>query len=489
MRTLTAIVVIGLLIGQTLAQQPASAPTATEGRVATPLLDPELKVWQDEWMKTHDPRIAWWKEARFGMFIHWGLYSVPAGEWKGQKQNHIGEWIMLDFHIPVAEYKALTRHFNPVRYNADEWVRLAKDAGMKYIVITSKHHDGFAMFRSQASAYNIADATPFQRDPLKELADACRKHGMKLGFYYSQAQDWGHPGGSAASRRPEPGVTSTTRPGNPHWDPAAQDGSMDEYIDKIAIPQVREILTNYGDIAVLWWDTPVGMTPERSKKFLPLLKLQPNILINNRLDASRRLGDFETPEQRIPATGVKGVDWETCMTMNRTWGFKAHDDQWKSTETLLRNLIDIASKGGNYLLNVGPTSEGVIPPESVTRLKEIGQWMKVNGDAIYGTSANPFEVKDAPGWTAPLNNEALVGRITKKAGSDQTTLYLHVFKWPADGKVTVPALTNPIESVTLLSGGAKLEATTEGAVTTIKVPAAAPDKIASTIVIKVKGAL
>jgi alpha-L-fucosidase len=468
------------------AQQPASAPTNTEGRAATPPLDPELKGWQDQWMKSHEKRIAWWKEARFGMFIHWGVYSVPAGEWKGQKQNHIGEWIMLDFQIPMSEYKALTKQFNPVKFNADQWVQYAKDAGMKYIVITSKHHDGFAMFKSQASDYNIADATPFGRDPLKELAEACRKHGMKLGFYYSQAQDWGHPGGAAASRKPEPGVTSTTKPGNSHWDPA-QDGSMDEYIDKVAVPQVREILTQYGDVAVLWWDTPVSMTPERAKKFLPLLQLQPNILMNNRLESSRKMGDFETPEQRIPATGIAGVDWETCMTMNRTWGFKAHDDQWKSTETLLRNLIDIASKGGNYLLNVGPTSEGLIPEPSVQRLKEIGQWMKVNGEGIYGTSANPFDAKEAPAWTAPLNEA--VGRITKKSASDGTTLYLHVFKWPADGKLSIPAIKGQIESANLLSSGAKLEAKLEGSATTIAVPLDSPDKIASTIVIKVKGAL
>jgi alpha-L-fucosidase len=485
---LTFPVVLFMTSANALCQQPASAPTATEGRVPTPMLDPELKRWQDQWMKTHDSRIAWWKHARFGMFIHWGVYSVPAGEWKGQKQNHIGEWIMLSFHIPVAEYKALTKQFNPVKFDADQWVQLAKDAGMKYIVITAKHHDGFAMFKSQASDYNIVDATPFKRDPLKELAEACRKHGIKLGFYYSQAQDWAHPGGAAAGRAPEPGVTSPKIPGTNHWDPA-QEGSMDQYIDRIAMPQVREILTNYGEIAVLWWDTPMGMTTAQSKRFLPLLELQPNIIINNRLDASRRLGDFETPEQRIPPTGVKGVDWETCMTMNRTWGYKAHDDQWKSTATLLRNLIDIASKGGNYLLNVGPTSEGLIPEPSVERLKDIGQWMKTNGESIYGTSANPFDAADAPGWTAPLNDPKLVGRITRKVQAEHTTLYLHVFKWPTDAKVHLPELKNEIESVTLLSSGAALQATTEGGATTIALPPTPPDPIASTIAVKVKGAL
>ena len=251
---------------------------------------------------------------------------------------------------------------------------MAKNAGMKYIVITSKHHDGFAMFGSKASTYNIVDATPFHRDPLKELAAACRKHGIKLGFYYSQAQDWHQPGGGSYGG---------------HWDPA-QNGSMDDYLKNIAMPQVREILSNYGPIAVLWWDTPVDITRECAEQFLPLLKLQPGIITNNRLGGGFP-GDSETPEQFVPPTGFPGRDWETCMTMNDTWGFKSNDHNWKSLETLIRNLVDIASKGGNYLLNVGPTAEGQIPAPSVDRLKAIGRWLKVNGEAIHGTSASPFK--------------------------------------------------------------------------------------------------
>jgi alpha-L-fucosidase len=409
-----------------------------------------------------DARMKWWREARFGMFIHWGLYSVPAGTYQGKQIPSIGEWIMNRGKIPVAEYRAFAPQFNPVKYNADEWVQLAKEAGMKYIVITSKHHDGFGMFDSKVTDWCITKATPFKRDPLKELAQACQKHGLKLGFYYSQAQDWNHPGGAAAG-------------GN--WD-KAQDGSMDDYIRNIAVPQVREILTNYGPIAILWWDTPKDMTPERAEQFLPLLKLQPGLITNNRLGGGYS-GDTETPEQFIPAMGYPGRDWETCMTMNGTWGYKSYDDNWKSSETLIRNLVDIASKGGNYLLNVGPTSEGLIPAPSVERLKAVGQWMKANGESIYATTASPF--KRLP--------KSL--RSTKKVDASGTTLYIHVFDWPQDGKLVVPGLKNPIESAWLLVDPQRKPLRTErdGVHALVHLTGNAPCPIASVVVLRVKGEL
>jgi len=414
----------------------------------------------NETREQRDARMKWWREARFGMFIHWGVYSVPAGTYHDKKIGGIGEWIMNSAKIPCAEYQGYAKQFNPVKYNADEWVRMAKDAGMKYIVITSKHHDGFTLFQTKASKWNVVDATPYGKDLLKPLAAACAKHGLKLGFYYSQAQDWNNPGGAAAGG---------------HWD-KAQDGSMDDYIRNVAVPQVKEILSNYGDLAVLWWDTPVDMTKERAEMLIPLLKLRPGIIHNNRLGGGYS-GDTETPEQFIPPTGYPGGrDWETCMTMNDTWGFKSYDDNWKSTETLVRNLVDIASKGGNYLLNIGPTSEGLFPEASVQRLKEVGRWMKANGESIYATSASPF--RRLP-W----------GRCTRKATSEGTILYLHVFNWPSDGKLVVPGLKNKVLAATLLTNSKdelKYEASETGVV--IEVPTAAPDPICSVVICRIEGA-
>jgi alpha-L-fucosidase len=277
--------IVSLAVGLALAVAGCATTGATASPAPAPGADGEAKSpdpYANETPQQRDARMKWWREARFGMFIHWGVYSVPAGTYNGKRIPGIGEWIMHNGKIPCAEYHEYAKQFNPVKYDPDEWVRIAKDAGMKYIVITSKHHDGFALFASKASRWNVVDATPYGKDLLKPLADACRRHGIRLGFYYSQAQDWNNPGGAAAGG---------------HWD-KAQDGDMTEYIRNVAVPQVREILTGYGDLAVLWWDTPVDMTKERADLLIPLLKLRPGIINNNRLGGGYK-GDTETPEQFI----------------------------------------------------------------------------------------------------------------------------------------------------------------------------------------------
>jgi len=416
-------------------------------------------------MSEQDQHMEWWREARFGLFIHWGLYAQPAGVWKGEEIPGISEWIMARAKIPVKEYEQLADTFNPVKYNAEQWVRLAKQAGVKYIVITSKHHDGFAMFHSKASSYNIVDATPFGRDPLQELADACDKYDMRLGFYYSQAQDWHEPGGTYWN----------IEQGEPHWDPDLVREPLMNYINGKAVPQVKEILENYGGLDILWWDTPRGMTLEAAEALQAVADDYPDLITNNRLYRPWP-GDFSTPEQNVPPTGLD-YDWEVCMTMNTSWGYKKHDNNWKSDSTLIRMLTDIASKGGNLLLNVGPTAEGEIPGPSVERLKSIGRWMDVNGESIYGTQASPF-------FKLPW------GRCTSRNTPEGTTLYLHVFHWPENNILRVPGLSAEVNNISLLSDQSqKLASHREGGDLLIDLPGQIPDPVNTVIKVETEGDL
>ncbi len=424
-----------------------------------------------ETKQQRDERMEWWREARFGMFIHWGLYSIPAGEWNGVKTY--AEWIRTQAQIPVEEYDKLVEQFNPAKFNADDWVRTAKNAGMKYIVITSKHHDGFCLFDSKYTDFDIM-STPFKRDVLKELSEACKKEGIKLCFYHS-IMDWHHP--DYLPRRDWEKTRST------------EDADFERFVVYLK-NQLKELETNYGNLGVLWFDGEWEKTwsDERGRDLYNYVRsIQPQIIVNNRVSSARGgmegftveggfAGDFGTPEQTIPATGLPGVDWEACMTMNDYWGYNKNDKNWKSVKEILQMLADIASKGGNYLLNVGPTAEGVFPQESIERLAEIGEWMKKNGQAIYGTSASPFRKLD---W----------GRCTQKINADGTRLYLHVFDWPADGKLIVPGIYNEPKTAFVLADEKKtsLAAERKEDALILSVPVKAPDANNSVIVLDVVG--
>jgi alpha-L-fucosidase len=397
--------------------------------------------------QTPDPRLSWFRQDKFGMFIHWGPYSALAGEWNGQPipPHTEAEWIMQRFNIPVAEYRERAHQFNPVKFNAEAWVNLAKSTGMKYLVVTAKHHDGFAMYQSKVSNYNIVDWTPFKRDPLKELAEACRRAGIRFSVYYSHREDWDDPNGF----------------GN-NWDynPAKQNFS--EYLENKSKPQLRELLTNYGPLGLIWFDRGMD-TPKHAAEFADIVHtLQPQCLINGRIGSYKQelMGDYQDMGDNGMPDGGLDEDWETPQTLNTTWGYSKFDQEWKTPGVVIRRLVEIVSKGGNYLLNIGPMADGTVPQPSVATLNEVGRWMKRNSESIYGTTASGL--REFP-W----------GRTTFKG----KTVYLHVFSWPADRTIRLSGLSNRPVSARLLANPAapKLPVNVQDGNILITVPALMPD--------------
>jgi alpha-L-fucosidase len=385
------------------------------------------------------------------LFIHWGLYSELAGEWQDKRYFGIAEWIMHRARISVAEYERVAARFNPSGFDAGEWVRLAKAAGMRHVMITAKHHDGFALFKSAVSRFNIVDATPFGRDPLKELAAACRAEGLRLGFYYSQTQDWHEPDGVGNS-----------------WDAWPAERNFQRYLRSKAIPQIEELLTNYGPLAGIWFDTPGPITPEESRELVELVhRLQPDCLVNSRI--GNGLGDYDTlGDQEIPHLPRAGL-WETPDTQNDTWAYARHDRNWKSPREVAERLVRVVSRGGTYMLNVGPDGKGRIPEQCARILRQVGHWVAEHEEAIHGAGPTPF---------GPLP----WGDCTTRGNR----LFLHVFQWPGNGRLVVPGLLSTVVSARL-AGGAEVPAQACADELVLDLPRPRPQTLIPVIVVDVAG--
>jgi alpha-L-fucosidase len=427
----------------------------------------------DEPSSDEKNKLEWFNEAKFGLFIHWGLYAVPAGEWEG-KSNY-GEWIQYSANIPGVEYEKLADQFNPIKFNAEEWVSLAKRAGMKYLVITAKHHEGFCMFDSKLTDFDIVDATPYGQDPLKELAAECHRQGITFCTYYS-VKDWHHENYPV-----EYTYHTKTYPEGFIGYPERNQPDYQKYFAYLR-GQVKELLTNYGPVGIIWFDWPgYAFDPENveNRKLAEQLvdsihKWQPDCLINNRLSGIG--ADYGTPEQEIPE-GTQDKAFEVCMTLNNHWGYNKYDNDWKTPEEVIYNLCDIASKGGNYLLNIGPTAAGLLPQKSQEILKSVGKWLAVNGEAIYNTT----------NWGPSVRWNPDIEMITAKPG----ILYLHIFQYPSDHVVYLNDFRDQCENAYLLADSSRkplqVDAYPQGHGLIIHLPEEPLDSINNIIVIEYSG--
>ena len=417
---------------------------------------------------THE-RARWFTDARFGMFIHWGMYSAAEGYWKGEKLRHnndYAEWIFYRNQIEREEYLGLLDRFDWEVIDPEEWVILAKEAGMKYVTITAKHHDGFGLWNSRASDYDLGNYT--SRDIIKEMATACKKHGLKLGLYYSHWVDWEHPYGWSHEREIH-GITPE---------------EYDQYWQEKVIPQVRELLTNYGDISLMWFDMWINhsetvVTRAQLLQLKNMIReLQPGCLVNSRLGLSMEEDpdiDFKTLGDNQLGNKKEDFPWQSPATVAHSWGFHASDTQWKSTSTLLKSLIGNASLNGNFMLNIGPRANGEVPYEIRQRLLEMGEWLKVNGEAIYGTQAFDVET-NLHDW----------GKMTCKGQNGKFNLYLHVYNWPISQKLFLTGINGTPNKAYLLADKEKspLSFNHNSVFTEIELPYDQPDPYVSVIVLE-----
>lgn len=374
-------------------------------------------------------RMDWWREARFGMFIHLGLYSAAAGEWNGKEVEGIGEWIQNFAKVPNREYEKLLSDFTLSKCKPETWVQIAKQAGAKYIVFTAKHHEGFCLYPSDVTDFDI-ESTPYKGDPLRELIEACHKYGLKVGIYYSHRQDW---------REEDAAVMKNEYDGHYGKDKSEVKPDLDRYIQNKALPQVRELLTNYGKIDLLWYDTPFDLSKEQSQLFVNVVReLQPDCLINGRVGYN--LGDYGALGDNEMPCAYASTDLEMVATLNHTWGYKKNDHAWKGKKAILCSLIEAVSRNVNYMINIGPRADGVVPQPSVDVLSFVGNWLNANSEAIYGAAGNPF------------NDNFPWGYVTRK----ENNLYLHLVRQPHNNQIVLKGLQSVVLSAGVLSSGQKL---------------------------------
>ena len=452
----------------------AASEAATEESFKAPSQDSPEMAWWRESMKTHDERIAWWREARFGMFVHWGVYSSLGNEYKGRRGGTYAEHIQRVLKIPIAEYRReVAGHFNPTNFNADEWIRTAKEAGMGYFIITSKHHDGFAMWPTKVNDYNVMDATPWHHDPMKDLRAACKKYGVKFGFYYSHAFDWGNenaPGNDWDFNNPG---GDKLIGGKNWWENKPEFlASARKYVDEKSIPQLQELIRNY-DPDIFWFDTPSKLPESENYRILKAVReASSRVVINGRI--VRSLGDYASTADRPAEFPPHEGDWEAIPTTNESYGWNKFDDSHKSPAHFIQLLAKAVARGGNVLMNIGPMGDGRMDPKDVAILKSIGDWWKVNGESIRGCDRTPLPVQT---W----------GESTRNGD----TLYLHVFDWPKDGTLVIGGLKSNVKNVRLLSASRAIPFSVKR-LNTLDVainglPAEAPDAADSVIAIECEG--